>query len=84
MKQSYRSSFAVLLALISLLTSCVKEVTLDAGEKPAVVVECVLKNSDVQELRLNFTKGASEDEADPLTEAIGEFKKSTGNLWTLD
>ena len=96
MKQSYRSSFAVLLALISLLTSCVREVVLDAGEKPAVVVECVLKNSDVQELRLNFTKGASDDEAEPLTEAvatlidltdekpIGEFKKSTGNLWTLD
>ena len=96
MKQSYRSSFAVLLALISLLTSCVREVVLDAGEKPAVVVECVLTNDETQELRLNFTKGASKAEAEPLTEAVatlidltegktvGEFVRSTGDLWTLD
>lgn len=84
MKVCLQYTFCVLLAMSSLLTSCVQEVTLDADEKPAVVVECVLKNSDVQKLRLNFTKGPSEDEADPLTEAIGEFKKSTGNLWTLD
>lgn len=73
-----------------------REVTLDADEKPVVVVECVLKNSDVQKLRLNFTKGASDDEADPLTEAIatlidltakkevGQFVREEGDLWTLD
>ena len=95
MKQSYRSSFAVLLALISLLTSCVREVVLDAGERPQVVVECVLTNDETQELRLNFTKGASKAEAEPLTEAVatltdltegktvGEFVRSTGDLWTL-
>ena len=96
MKQSYRSSFAVLLALISLLTSCVKEVVLDAGERPQVVVECVLTNDETQELRLNFTKGASKAEAEPLTEAVatlidltagktvGDFEKASGDLWTLD
>ena len=54
----------IIFAIISLacLTSCVRDVILDAGENPQVVVECILTNSDVQELRLNFTKGASQNE----------------------
>ena len=76
--------------------SCVREVILDAGENPQVVVECIMSNDTIQKLYLNFTKGVSKTEAEPLTEAIatlidltdekpiGEFKKSTGNLWTLD
>ena len=96
MKVCLQYIFCVLLAMASLLTSCVKEVTLDADEKPAVVVECVLKNSDVQELRLNFTKGASKDESEPPTDAVatlidltfkkevGQFVRKEGDLWTLD
>lgn len=61
-----------------------------------MVVECVLSNTDVQELRLNFTKGASRKEAEPLTEAVatlfdltgqftvGQFEKQDGDLWTLN
>lgn len=76
--------------------SCVRDVILDAGENPQVVVECIMSNDTIQKLYLNFTKGSSRQEAEPLTEAIatlidltdekpiGEFKKSTGNLWTLD
>ena len=76
--------------------SCVRDVVLDAGENPQVVVECIMSNDTIQKLYLNFTKGSSRQEAEPLTEAIatlidltdekpiGEFKKSTGNLWTLD
>lgn len=96
MKQFYRSSFAILLALIFLLTSCVREVILDAGERSQVVVECVLTNDETQELHLNFTKGASKTVAEPLTEAaatlidltsgmtVGDFDKASGDLWTLD
>ena len=85
-----------LITLIFLLTSCVREVALDAGERPQVVVECVLTNDETQELRLNFTKGASKAEAEPLNEAVatltdltegkivGEFVRSTGDMWTLD
>ena len=90
--------FFILIATLSLvcLTSCVRDVILDAGENPQVVVECILTNSDVQELRLNFTKGASKDAAEQLTEAVaalidltegktvGEFVRSAGDLWTLE
>ena len=90
--------FFILIATLSLvcLTSCVRDVILDAGENPQVVVECILTNSDVQELRLNFTKGASQNEAEPLAEAVatlldltgkftvGQFKKREGDLWTLN
>ncbi|MBR6546757.1 MAG: DUF4249 family protein [Bacteroidales bacterium] len=86
----------LILILLCTMTSCVRDVILDAEEKPTVVVECVLSNEEIQELRLNFTKGASKDEAEPLTDAVatlidltegktvGEFVRSTGDLWTLD
>ena len=86
----------MLTALMLALSSCVRDVIMDAEERPTVVVECILTNSDTQELHLNFTKGASKAEAEPLTEAdaalvdltegqtVGEFKKSTEDLWTLD
>lgn len=82
--------------LLLLLTSCVREVSLDAGGQPAVVVECILRNSGTQELRLNFTKGSSEPEAVPLTDAVatlhdltgehtaGRFERRGGDLWTLE
>lgn len=75
--------------------SCVRDVVLDAGEAKKVVVECVLTENDVQELYLNFTKGASEAEAEQLTDAvavlidltesktIGRFVRREGDLWTL-
>ena len=86
----------LILILLCTMTSCVRDVILDAEEKPTVVVECVLANSDTQELHLNFTKGASKAETEPLTEAVatlidltagktvGEFDKASGDLWTLD
>lgn len=95
---SVRKSAPLVISLVCGFScmSCVQEVTLDAGEKPAVVVECVLKNSDIQELRLNFTKGASKEESEPLTDAVatlidltmkkeaGQFVRKEGDLWTLD
>lgn len=96
MKRYLLSFFSVSLVTASLLTSCVREVVLDAGEDPQVVVECVLSNDDVQELYLNFTKGASRDKTESLTEAVanliditesqivGQFiKTGGGDLWTL-
>ena len=86
----------MLTALMLALSSCVRDVIMDAEERPTVVVECILTNSDTQELRLNFTKGASKAVAAPLTEAaatlidltsgmtVGEFDKAPGDLWTLD
>lgn len=82
--------------LMLALSSCVRDVIMDAEERPTVVVECILTNSDTQELHLNFTKGASKTVAEPLTEAVatlidltsgmtvGEFDKASGDLWTLD
>ena len=86
----------LILILLCTVTSCVRDVILDAEEKPTVVVECVMTNEETQELRLNFTKGASKAEAEPLTEAVatlidltagktvGDFEKASGDLWTLD
>ena len=91
-----KSTAVMLTALMLALSSCVRDVIMDAEERPTVVVECILTNSDMQELRLNFTKGASKAEAEPLTEAVatlidltagktvGEFDKASGDLWTLD
>ena len=97
MKKSPLSLLILTMGLLSLLTSCVRDVVLDAGEKPAVVVECILSNDDVQELYLDFTKGASKKGAKPLTEAVatlidltesrtvGQFVKGKEeNLWTLE
>ena len=96
MKKTQVNSEAIVFLAMAILSSCVREVALDAGERPQVVVECVLTNDETQELRLNFTKGASKAEAEPLTEAVatlidltegktvGEFVRSTGDLWTMD
>ena len=88
--------FLILCISITCVSSCVQDVILDAGEESKVVVECILNDSDVQELHLNFTKGASRTEAEPLNEAVatlidltegktvGQFVKSESDLWTLD
>ena len=64
-----KKRLVLLLALLMVLQSCVKDIYLDAGEKPKVVVECVLSEDPVQELYLSYTKGVSQKEADPLLEA---------------
>ena len=86
----------MLTALMLALSSCVRDVIMDAEERPTVVVECILTNIAMQELHLNFTKGASKTVAEPLTEAaatlidltsgmtVGDFEKASGDLWTLD
>ena len=91
-----KSTAVMLTALMLALSSCVRDVIMDAEERPTVVVECILTNSAMQELHLNFTKGASKAVAEPLTEAaatlidltsgmtVGEFDKASGDLWTLD
>ena len=72
---------------------------MDAHEKPQVVVACILSDKAEQTLLLSFTKGASLEEAPPLTEAkvtlferewerddfheVGHFKRIQGSEWTL-
>ena len=90
-----RKNYSLLL-LLPLAIGCVRDVVLDAGEKPRVVVECVLTESSPQELRLSFTKGASLAAAPELTEATarltdltddypaGEFRRREDGVWVLD
>ncbi len=90
-----RKNYSLLL-LLPLAIGCVRDVVLDAGEKPQVVVECVLTASSPQELRLSFTKGASLAAAPELTEATarltdltddypaGEFRRREDGAWVLD
>lgn len=76
------------------LSSCVRDVIMDAKEKPQVVVVCVLSDDPVQTLQLSLTKGASLAEVPELTEAVatlydegkvvGEFKRESDGKWRLD
>lgn len=93
----HRCLFSLL--FIIMLPSCVRDVTMDAHEKPQVVVACILSDKAEQTLLLSFTKGASLEEAPPLTEAkvtlferewerddfheVGHFKRIQGSEWTL-
>ncbi len=79
--------------LVATLPSCVRDVTMDAHEKPQVVVACILTDKAEQTLQLSFTKGASLAEAPALTEAsvalldddglVGHFQRKQGSEWTL-
>ena len=64
-----KKSFLLLTVFAAVLQSCVKDIYLDPGEAPEVVVECVLTEEPVQELYLSYAKGVSQKEADPLPEA---------------
>ena len=86
---------ATLLFLPLVLCSCVKDIVMDAGEDPRVVVECVLREDPVQTLYLSYTKGASRDVAPELLEAeavltdmtlgreAGRFERVTDGSWQL-
>ena len=87
--------FLILVALL-VCSSCVREIVMDAGEKPMVVVECVISNTAPQTLHLRYTKGASKKDYEFVTEAdavlhdlttgkeAGRFVKAEDGVWTLD
>ena len=80
--------------LMVTLSSCIRDVIMDAKERPQVVVVCVLSDDPVQTLQLSFTKGASLAEAPVLTEAVamlydgtkavGEFMRGSDGIWRLE
>jgi len=84
------------LILVTALTSCVKDVVLDAKEDPLLAVYCVLKVDSVQELKLSYTKSATMAEAPRVTAATavltdltegreaGRFVQVADSLWQLD
>lgn len=88
--------FVLLWAIILMPASCVREVVMDADEKPMVVVECVISNNPVQTLHLRYTKGAAKKDYEVVTEAeavlidltdgseAGRFVKVEDGVWTLD
>ena len=87
--------YGIFSLIVLVLSSCVQDVVLDAGEKPTVAVGCVLTDEAIQTLYLSFTKGASLSEAPPLTEATATltdketgktmpFHRKQGNEWTLE
>ena len=83
------------LLLPLLLTSCVKDVIMDAKERPAVAVACILSDDPVQELHIVYTKGASLKEAPKVMEAealladltTGEiriFERQEDGVWRIE
>lgn len=90
----FRASILLIIGLsLSALVSCMRDVTMDAEERPQVVVACILDDRPEQVLNLSFTKGASLSEAPLLTEAVailydgdekvGEFVRQENGEWTL-
>ena len=85
----------LMLLLPAALCSCAKEIVMDAGDEPLVVVECVLTQQPVQTLRLSFTKSVSMSNAPELPEAeavlidltegktAGSFERQDDGTWTL-
>lgn len=84
------------LFLIIGLTSCVKDIILDAKEEPLLAVSCILSDEPIQKLKLAYTKGASQKEASKVTEAtatlidltdgkeVGHFSKVDDKEWQLE
>lgn len=68
---------SLFLLLVTALTSCVKDVILDAKEDPLLAVYCVLKVDSVQELKLSYTKSATMAEAPRVTEATAVLSDLT-------
>ena len=89
-----KTAAVILFILMVTLSSCIRDVIMDAKEKPQVVVVCVLSDEPVQTLQLSFTKGASLAEAPALTDAVamlydgtkavGEFKHGSDGIWRLE
>ena len=87
----YTVAFALFMTVLS---SCVKDVILDANET-VLAVYCVLKVDSVQELRLSYTKNPTMAEAPRVTEATavlmdmtegreaGRFVRVSDSLWRL-
>lgn len=94
MKRILSNTIVLLLPLV--LCACVKDIVMDAGENPQVVVECVLTDEPIQTLYLTYSKGASRETAPELPEAtatltdlseskeIGRFKRTPDGSWTLE
>jgi len=72
-------SFCVSLLLSIILSSCVKDVVLDAMEEPQLVVSCILRVDSIQNLQLSYTKGASRKEAPPVKGATAVLTDLTEN-----
>jgi len=79
-----------------LLTSCIRDISLDAEEQPEVVVEYILTNQSPQVLYLSLTKGASASDTPPINDAeillkdlttgidCGVFSHTEPGTWELD
>ena len=82
-------------AISLVMISCVQDVIMDAKDEPQVVVDCILCDEPVQTLYLVYTKGASQETASELTDAvavltdltegreIGRFHRTTDGSWEL-
>ena len=77
-----------------LFCGCERVMVMDAGEKPQVVVSCVLTNDAVQTLKLSYSKGAGKEiqyveEAEAVLTDLSDgsrhlFKKERSGIWTLN
>lgn len=91
-----KHSFPILCLAFLFFVSCVRELTLDPGEEPVVVVDCVLCDESPQSMNLFYSKPPSYSEMTPITDAevelidkttgktVGLFSYNEGRKWELD
>ncbi|MDO4827450.1 MAG: DUF4249 family protein [Bacteroidia bacterium] len=74
------------------LTGCIEEISLDTGEASRVVVNCLLKEGDVQTMELYYTSEARDGVRRPVTDAevilssydeeVSRFRYDSGCVWS--
>ena len=86
----------IMLFVLVAAVSCVRELTLDPGEEPMIVVDCVLYDESPQTIRLFYSRPPAYSEMTPICEAevelfdkteeisVGLFVHHEGKEWTLD
>ena len=87
------ASLAILGVMLG-LTSCMEEVSLDSGERQKVVVNCLLKEDDIQTLELYYSSGSHTEKYVPVENAdvllsyyyndefVAKFHHDSGCVWS--
>ncbi len=90
-----RHCLAFIIAVVTCLSSCTKEIVMDVDEEPIVIIECLLTEEPEQFLRLTMAGGASLDAAPLIGEAtavlidmgskqeVGHFKMREDGIWAM-
>ncbi len=91
-RSGYIAAALILILPAMWLAGCIEEMGLDTGEAPRVVVNCLLKEGDVQTMELYYTSEAMDGVRRPVTDAevilssydeeVSRFRYDSGCVWS--